>query len=249
LLTLLLVAGLAAGCGDPPTDPTPPPSGPFSFTETFSGTVPVGGTRFYSFVVVPAGTISLMFGSLTPAGADTPVSVPMSIGIGFPEGTGCNVTSPVLLSPGLTYQSTVSLAEGTYCVSIADAGSLSGPADFAIRIVQNPEETAAGDPGTTLFFSELTVGGVATRTFQATRAGTIVLRLESLGPPAGVAATIGIGLPSADGSGGCNVAVAIVASAPAEIGVPVAAGTYCAKIADAGQFTGATAFTINIFRP
>ncbi|HUF47382.1 MAG TPA: hypothetical protein VMM93_06155 [Vicinamibacterales bacterium] len=248
LLPLLLVLTLAAGCGDPPAAPTPP-LGPLTVTETFSGTVAVGGSRFYSFVVLPAGTVSLMFGSLTPAGADTPMATQMAIGIGFPQGTGCTVSSSTLLSPGLTYQSTVSLGEGTYCVNIADAGNLSGPADFAIRIVQNPKETAPGDPGTTLFFSDLTVGGVATRTFQATTAGTVRLRLEQLGPPADVTATIGLGLPQSDARGGCNVAVATVAAAPAEISVPVAAGTYCAKIADAGSFTGATTFTINIVRP
>ena len=129
------------------------------------------------------------------------------------------------------------------------AGNLTGSADFAVRIVQFASDTEPGEPGTSLFRSDLTVGGTATRTFPATKAGTVVVRLDALGPPDGVEASIGIGLPKSDGTGGCNVTVAVVAAAPAEISVPVVAGTYCVKIADIGRFTTTATFSISIVRP
>ena len=249
-LTLLLVAALAAaGCDETPTQPTTP-STPVTVSQTFADTLPAGGAAFYSFVVLQASPVSLMFGSLTPAGTDTPLSIPMAIGIGVPQGTGCNVPSPVDIAPGLTYQASQTLGIGTYCLNIADAGgNLAGPADFAIRIVANPPDSEPGEPGTSVFRSDLTVGGAATRTFPATKAGVVVLRLESLGPPSNVEASIGIGLPRDDGTGACNVTSAIVTSAPAEVSVPVAAGIFCAKIADVGQFTGIVTFSMNIVRP
>jgi len=244
---LLVLALLAGACDDTPTAPEPIP--PATFAETFAGTLPVSGSRFYSFSVFQTGVVSLMFGSLTPTGTDSPLGTPVWIGFGIPKGIGCDVSSPVLIAPGLTYQVSNTFLPGTYCVNINDFGDLAGPADFAIRIVQYPSETAAGEPGTSLFRSDLTVGGVGIRTFPATKAGTVVIQLTELGPPSGVEASIGVGLPRTDGSGGCNVTTAIVTAAPAELAVPVVAGTYCVKIADVGQFTGATTFSMNIIRP
>lgn len=245
-LPLLFVLALFVGaCDETPTQPEPLP--PSTFSETFAGTLPVLGSRFYSFNVFQTGVVSLMFGSLTPTGTDTPLNIPVWIGYGIPKGTGCDVSDPVLIAPGLTYQVSNTFLPGTYCVNINDFGELPGAADFAIRIVQYPSDTAAGEPGTSLFRSELTPGGVGIRTFNATKAGTVVLQLTELGPPAGVEASIGIGLPRIDG--GCNVTTAIVAASPAELAVPVVAGTYCVKIADVGSFTGPTVFSMNIVRP
>ncbi len=248
LPVLLVITLVASACDDSPTQPTTPVA-PSTFTETFSGTLPALGTSFYSFSVFQTGQVSLMFGSLTPAGTDTPLDTPVWIGFGIPKGTGCDVSSPVLISPGLTYQVSNLFLPGTYCVNINDPGSLSGAADFAIRIVQYPSETAAGDPGSSLFRSDLTVGGVGVRTFTATKAGTVIVTLTELGPPAGVEASVGVGLPSTTIAGGCNVATAIVTAAPAEFSVPVVAGTYCVKIADVGNFTQTTTFSITIVRP
>jgi len=242
---LLVLALIAGACSDTPTAPEPVP--PSTFSETFAGTLPVFGSRFYSFSVFETGVVSLMFGSLTPTGTDTPLNVPVWIGFGIPKGTGCDVSDPVLIAPGLTYQVSNTFLPGTYCVNINDFGDLPGSADFAIRIVQYPSDTAPGDPGSSLFRSDLTVGGVGIRTFTATTAGTVVIQLTELGPPADVEASIGVGLPRSDG--GCNVVTSIVTSAPAELGVPVVAGRYCVKIADIGQFTGTTTFSMNIIRP
>lgn len=248
-LPLVLVAALvSAGCDDSPTQPTNPVVTPSTFTETFAGTLTAGGTSFYSFSVFQSGTVSVMFGSLTPTGTDVPLGVPMTIGFGVPKGTGCDVPSPAQLAPGLTYQLSNTFLPGTYCVNISDPGNLASPADFAIRIVQYPAETVAGEPGTSLFRSDITVGGAATRTFTATKAGTVVIQVTQLGPPDGVQAGLGVGLPERDGSG-CSVTVATVTGAPSELAVPVVAGTYCVKIADAGQFTTTVTFSMNIVRP
>jgi hypothetical protein len=223
--------------------------GPTPLTETYIGTVAPGGSGFYSFVVLRPSTVSLMLGSLNEAGTDTSVNAPVSIGIGVPQGFGCQVLVPGTTGPSLTYPVSATINTGTYCAGIADAGALSSPADFALRIVQNPGQPAEADPGTSIFESDLTVNGVGVRTFEASRAGTATLRLVSVGPPAGVEVRLGIGLPPTDGSGGCRVNASIVSAAPADLSVEVVPGRYCAKIADIGQFTGTARFRIEIIRP
>ena len=57
--------------------------------ETFIGTLPVEGSRFYSFTVPQDGLVSLTLLELAENGA--PSSALVNIGIGIPQGTGCSV--------------------------------------------------------------------------------------------------------------------------------------------------------------
>lgn len=133
-VTLLLAAALGAGCGDDnPTSPTSTTS--TIVTEQFAGTVSVGGTRFYSYEVVTAGTSSLTLTSLSAPGSRVPSSAQVQIGVGIPAGEGCAVSQSVTTAPGLTAQLSISQAVGIYCTSITDAGALTGDTDFIIRIV------------------------------------------------------------------------------------------------------------------
>lgn len=103
-----------------------------SITETFNGTVQVGGAAFYTFNVSQYGTVNLVLTSVS--GALVPSTVMLTIGIGTPSGTGCATTSTATTASGSTVQLTGSFNAGTYCANVADAGNLFGPANFSLTI-------------------------------------------------------------------------------------------------------------------
>jgi hypothetical protein len=102
-------------------------------TETFAGTLPVGGNSFYSFFVSQAGPVGLTLAAVqTPGGAA--LTTPLGIGVGIPSGTGCARSTSQTTAPGLAAQLTVTLNPGTYCAAIFDSGNLSSAVNFAMRI-------------------------------------------------------------------------------------------------------------------
>jgi hypothetical protein len=133
LVAMVALAFVAAACGD--ETPTSPSSATTTSTSTvtFAGTLSVGGARFYSFTNLESGSVTALLASV--AGVDTrmPLAVPLEIGIGIPAGTGCATSLTQLMSPALISQMTVTLAAGTFCLRVADAGELRVPVSFAVR--------------------------------------------------------------------------------------------------------------------
>ena len=134
-LGFVLVLGLltvACGGSDTPTTPTTPtlPS-----AETFSGTLPVQGSSFYSFTVAAAGNVSITLASLVATPPGPAQKTVMGLGVGTPSGTECSVTNSVTTAPGLTAQLVNSLTPATYCAKIYDLGELTAPVNFTVRIV------------------------------------------------------------------------------------------------------------------
>ena len=102
-------------------------------TETFAGTLQVGGNNFYSFFVNQAGPVGLTLAAVqTPGGAA--LATPLGIGIGIPKGPGCARSTSQTAPPGLAAQLTVTLNPGTYCAAVFDTGNLSSAVNFAMRI-------------------------------------------------------------------------------------------------------------------
>lgn len=141
------------------------------------------------------------------------------------------------------------LPNGTFCVGVEDTeGALTEPVDIVVRITAPILLETGGLPGTTTFASSITPGGAATRTIDASKAGTVQLTLTSLSP----ATTAGFGLgvwSSVDNT--CKLARALVTSpgsAP-QITEPVEAGTYCVTVFDTGAFSGLQNFSVNIAHP
>jgi hypothetical protein len=130
---IFVLTVFAAACGGDPTV-TPTATATTPTTEVYSGTLAAGGTGFYSFNVLSAGTVSITFASLTDANG-RPFLTPLSIGLGVPAGEGCAVTTSVIAPPGLSAQLSSMAAVSTYCVQLSDAGALSAPANFGVRIV------------------------------------------------------------------------------------------------------------------
>jgi hypothetical protein len=101
-------------------------------TQDFTDTLPVGGTKFYSFTVSTYGTVNVTLNSMS--GAFVPATVQVSVGIGTPSGTSCSVTTPVTQAASTSVLVTATEQVGVYCVAITDVGNLFAPAVFDITI-------------------------------------------------------------------------------------------------------------------
>jgi hypothetical protein len=134
-LILLTLAPAASACGgDNTTAPAPASTtiaSPTS-TETFPGTVPVGGSRFYSFVVSLNGTVNVTLVSVS--GIGVPPTVTLGLAIGAPSGTGCSGGTVTNATAGTDPQLTGTYSPGRYCVNVSDVGGLTAPATFIVTI-------------------------------------------------------------------------------------------------------------------
>jgi len=132
----LLLAGalFCTGCSTDLDTPTSPSSTGTTTIKLFTGVIPVKGTKFYSYTVSNAGTVTAMLASLT-TGTGTVVGRTLELGIGIPAGTGCAVSEPINTTPALVPQLAQEATAGTYCVRIADLEGLPASMNFAIRIV------------------------------------------------------------------------------------------------------------------
>ena len=134
LLTFTLLAAVTAACGDDTaTSPSDTDTTATATTVTYTGTIDVGGSRFYSFTNNAAGSVTAFLASVTAPDTRLPVPAPLEIGVGVPAGTDCATTTIQTLSPSLVSQMTVSLAAGVFCLRVADAGELKAPVTFAVR--------------------------------------------------------------------------------------------------------------------
>jgi hypothetical protein len=134
LLAVTLAAVLAAACGDDNSTATSPTdTTPVSTTVTYTGTIDVGGSRFYSFTNAAAGSVTAFLASVTAPDNRVPLAVSLELGIGVPAGTGCATTTTQVVAPGLVSQLNASLAAGVFCLRVADAGELKAPVAFAVR--------------------------------------------------------------------------------------------------------------------
>ena len=123
----------AAACSEP-ANPVTAPSAIDVSTFVFTGTLAVGGEKFYSFTVSNDGTIQAMLASLTAGGTAVPTAR-VQFALGVPAGTGCRPLTAITAAPALVPQLTSNLAEGIYCVSVTDTGTLTRDMNFAIRVM------------------------------------------------------------------------------------------------------------------
>jgi hypothetical protein len=104
-------------------------------TETFAGTLSVGGSAFYSFSTAVTGDVTA---TLTNIGGDgVPPSVVVNLGIGSLSGFNCSGSSTAVQITGTAQVSalvTSSEPAGVHCVVISDIGNLFAPATFTVTI-------------------------------------------------------------------------------------------------------------------
>jgi hypothetical protein len=101
--------------------------------ESFSGTVAAGSSDAHTFIVTAGNQPVLV--TLTAAGP--PTTIFMGVGVGTPASDGmCALFSnaSVLAQAGMTAQLSGTIAAGTYCVAVFDAGNQSGPVDYTVTV-------------------------------------------------------------------------------------------------------------------
>lgn len=131
---------LASACGsDTATSPTTTTTtttttvAAASIQETWESTVPVGGSRFYSFTVNENGTVNVSLTSVS--GQFVPSTVTLGLGLGQPAGTECTTTTTLSVSTSVgTPHITGTYAPGVYCARVYDVGNLFSTASFAVSI-------------------------------------------------------------------------------------------------------------------
>ena len=249
--SVVLVLGvLVVGCNNDNNSPVAPTTPSAITTELFSGNLAVRGSSFYSFTTLQKSAVRLTLASLTAPTSHPALTTVVGLGIGVPSGIDCAMTSSVNTSAGLTAQVANEMNPGTYCARIFDVGSLTAPADFAIRIEYPDTPPTSTGAKTETFASSVGIQGAASRSFTSSIGGTVTVRLENVNPTPGVVVGIGLGVPRLDGSG-CSLgrSVNTGAGAAPQLTSGIDSGTYCVKIYDVGNFTSLVNFTITIVHP
>jgi hypothetical protein len=136
LVATIAAALLGAACGGSttttPTSTTPAAAVPTT-TTPWVGTVPVGGSAFYSFTLLSSGTVTVMLNSVS--GTYVPPTVMLGLGVGTPSGTACVVSGTTSnTAAGTSPQVTGTYGPGVECVNVSDIGNLFAPATFSITI-------------------------------------------------------------------------------------------------------------------
>jgi hypothetical protein len=124
----LALALLVSACGSTSSTTTGPSTSTGLTTDTFSGTVAVKGSDSKNFNVTLTGVVSV---TLTAA------PVPMTMSVGLPGGNGCapiNAGATVLATPGALAQLAGEVTPGTYCVLVADPGTLTAAAAYTVTV-------------------------------------------------------------------------------------------------------------------
>ena len=126
---LLLLAPLAAGCGDDNESNLPDAPTPVSVTETFAGNLNPNGGRTHPFNVLQAGAVSVKLTALSP---DDTLTVGLSLGTW--NGQVCQI---ILRNDAALLNATVigtAQQTGQFCASIYDVGQLTAATDYSIDI-------------------------------------------------------------------------------------------------------------------
>ena len=128
-----LVAALAfvvSACGSSSSTPTTTPTVTRT-TDTFTGTVAVGGRDFHSFPIAATGTIDVTLTAATP-----PSTIVMGVSVGLPADGKCPAMAgaSTQTAAGATVQLSGIASPGTLCVDVHDAGSQSAAVSYTVTV-------------------------------------------------------------------------------------------------------------------
>ena len=129
-LTALVTPACGGGGSSTSSLPTAPSAAPT--TETFTGTVPMGGSDIHTFTIVLSNGQVII--TLTQAGP--PSTIYMGLGIGTPSASGCTLLSggSVATPAGTVAQLVGITTAGTYCVAVFDAGNQSADVTYSVTV-------------------------------------------------------------------------------------------------------------------
>jgi hypothetical protein len=126
------LAACAAGCGGNSSSSSTTTPTATRTSETFSGTVAVGGSAFNSFRVAAAGTTEV---TLTTAGP--PATIVMGLGIGTVDDSGCTrlTGASVNTAAGSSAQLAGLTTAGTLCVQVRDVGNQTAAVSYTVTVL------------------------------------------------------------------------------------------------------------------
>ena len=241
----MMLGWAAAGCGSSTTT-SPSSTTPTTSVGFFGGTLSASGSVPNSFIIATAGAVEVTLLTLNTANGDV-ASVPVALAVGTFTDTTCTPTTTVSATPALKAQLTTTLTAATYCVNVADPGTVTDDLSFTLRVVALPTSTA-GTSTTETFSSNVAPGGSSSRTFIVAAGGTVSATLQSLGAPVDVSLAIGVANVSTQL---CTATAVVTGQGGTQLSLPADPSTYCVKIFDrAGKLTApTTSFTISIVHP
>jgi len=132
LAAIALLVGAAACNKDNTTAATPTTPAVTRTTDTFSGTMPIGGSAFHSFTVTVTGTIDVTLTAATP-----PATIVMGVSVGTPADGKCTALpgASVNASAGASAQLSGLASPGTLCVDVHDVGNQTAPVSYTVTVV------------------------------------------------------------------------------------------------------------------
>lgn len=126
------LAAMAAACADPAAPGAPTAVTP-TITDTFTGTLTIGGTNIHAFTVNQIGGLKV-----TLVSEDTAVAVLLSVGTPSAATGQCVPLGSATTAAGAAAQlSGTATTTGQFCVSIADIGNLTGPVVYTINVLHS----------------------------------------------------------------------------------------------------------------
>lgn len=122
----------ACGGGGSSSSVTAPSATVAVTTESFTGTVTVGGSDSHNFTVALAN--GQLNATLTAAGP--PSTIYMGLGLGAPSGSTCTLITGASLvtQASATAQLSGTAAAGTFCVMVYDAGNQTSDITYAVTV-------------------------------------------------------------------------------------------------------------------
>ena len=226
-------------------EPTEPD---LSSTQDFADEVlEVGGSFELTFEVPKIEFTQVTLVAIFTSDPLKPLEVPLTLKLGQPAESGCSSIVTTLTGPGFAAQQGVVLNPGVYCVEVSDPGNLTEAVSVLVRVV-HPAPIVNPRPGTVNSSSVMTVGGRASRSFDATAPGSASITLTDLQPSVEVG--LGIGMQQTDGTG-CRLSQVIRATARSapHFTRQFDPGTYCVEVFDIGNFTRNTTYSLRVQHP
>ncbi len=128
----IALAAVAAACSDPVAPTLPTPATP-TITETFSGTLTIGGNNLHQFQVGQIGGLKVTLNTVTPSAA-----VQLSVGTPSNATGTCSPLSGLTVVAGPDAQiSGTATIRGSFCVSVADVGNLVESVNYTVTVLHS----------------------------------------------------------------------------------------------------------------
>jgi hypothetical protein len=247
---MLAVLGLAS-CSNSNNNPAAPTATPLPVViQVYAGPLDPGGSATYIVTLANDSTVQVMLAGEQLANPIRTVSIPLQVDISNWDGSTCTALDTNVTAPRLTAQLQRFLTTGSYCVRLSDPGNLTETVGSVVRIAYPAPTQLQGTSSPATFASTLLPGGIASKTFVASTAGTVAITLNSLGVSGPIG--LGIGVYGTDVTTSCTLTkiVNVMPGAAPQLVEQVDAGTYCAAVIDtAGTVSRSTTFSMNISNP